>query len=503
MGYQQGLSGLSASSSDLDVIGNNIANANTVGFKSGAAQFADMYANSVATAVGNQIGIGTKLADVQQQFSQGTITSTNQALDVAINGNGFFQLSNNGSLVYSRNGVFQLDKNGFITNAQGLQLMGYAANSSGIINTAQTVPLTVPTANIAPQATTKIVAGLNLNAQDPLMLGTPAVTPTLVTGSTLTTPGATITNTASGTNNDSYTVNFTTPTTYTVTDTTLGTTSAAATYTAGTAISLGNGQTITFNGTPATGDSVAIAPTPVAFNQNSSSTYNYSTSTTVYDSLGGSQTVNMYFAKTSAGTWNVYAGTSTGTAQLIGHANFNSSGTLLGTTDAAGTATTTPFAYNFQIPTTDGSSTPQNLTLNIAGTTQYGGKDGVNSLQPDGYAAGTLTSFTIGADGTLTGNYSNQQTAALGQIVLANFSNQNGLVNLGNNEFQQTSQSGVAQISAPGSTNHGVLQGGAVENSNVDLTSELVDLITAQRNYQANAQTIKTQQTVDQTLINL
>ncbi|ABE32788.1 flagellar hook-basal body family protein [Paraburkholderia xenovorans LB400] len=503
MGYQQGLSGLSASSSDLDVIGNNIANANTVGFKSGAAQFADMYANSVATAVGNQIGIGTKLADVQQQFSQGTITSTNQALDVAINGNGFFQLSNNGSLVYSRNGVFQLDKNGFITNAQGLQLMGYAANSSGIINTAQTVPLTVPTANIAPQATTKIVAGLNLNAQDPLMLGTPAVTPTLVTGSTLTTPGATITNTASGTNNDSYTVNFTSPTTYTVTDTTLGTTSASATYTAGTAISLGNGQTITFNGTPATGDSVAIAPTPVAFNQNSSSTYNYSTSTTVYDSLGGSQTVNMYFAKTSAGTWNVYAGTSTGTAQLIGHANFNSSGTLLGTTDASGTATTTPFAYNFQIPTTDGSSTPQNLTLNIAGTTQYGGKDGVNSLQPDGYAAGTLTSFTIGADGTLTGNYSNQQTAALGQIVLANFSNQNGLVNLGNNEFQQTSQSGVAQISAPGSTNHGVLQGGAVENSNVDLTSELVDLITAQRNYQANAQTIKTQQTVDQTLINL
>jgi flagellar hook protein FlgE len=127
----------------------------------------------------------------------------------------------------------------------------------------------------------------------------------------------------------------------------------------------------------------------------------------------------------------------------------------------------------------------------------------VNSLQPDGYAAGTLTSFTIGADGTLTGNYSNQQTAALGQIVLANFSNQNGLVNLGNNEFQQTSQSGVAQISAPGSTNHGVLQGGAVENSNVDLTSELVNLITAQRNYQANAQTIKTQQTVDQTLINL
>ncbi|MFL9904824.1 flagellar hook protein FlgE [Paraburkholderia sp. RL17-337-BIB-A] len=505
MGYQQGLSGLSAASSDLDVIGNNIANANTVGFKSGAAQFADMYASSVATAVGNQVGIGTQLSEVQQQFSQGTITSTNQALDVAINGNGFFQLSDNGSMVYSRNGVFQLDKNGNITNAQGLQLMGYAANSSGVINTAQTVPISVPTTNIAPQATTTIAAGLNLNAQDPLMLGTPTVAPTLMAGSSLNTPPAvvTITNTASGTNNDNYTITFPTPSTYSVIDSTVGPPGTGGTYSPGTAIQLGNGQTITFNGTPAAGDSVKVAPTKVAFNQNSSSTYNYSTSTTVYDTLGGSQTVNMYFAKASAGTWNVYAGTSTGTASLVGQANFNSSGTLLGTTDTNGVATATPFAFNFSIPNTDGSSTPQALTLNIAGTTQYGGSDGVNSLQPNGYAAGTLTSFTIGADGTVTGNYSNQQTAALGQIVLANFSNQNGLVDLGNNEFQQTSASGVAQISAPGSTNHGVLQGGAVEDSNVDLTSELVNLITAQRNYQANAQTIKTQQTVDQTLINL
>ncbi|MFM0647372.1 flagellar hook-basal body complex protein [Paraburkholderia bryophila] len=501
MGYQQGLSGVTAASQNLDVIGNNVANSHTVGFKSGSAQFADMYANSVATAVGNQVGIGTRLAEVQQQFSQGTINSTNQALNVAINGNGFFQLSNNGTAVYSRNGVFQLDKNGFITNAQGLKLMGFGANAAGVVNTAQTVPLSVPTANIAPQATTKIVAGLNLNAQDKLMLGTPTVTPGANAG-TLTTPGATITRPASGTNNDNYTVKFTSPTAYTVTDNTLGTATTGA-YTAGTAIPLGNGQTITFNGLPSTNDSYTIAPTPIAFNQNSSTTYNYSTSTTVYDSLGGSQTVNMYFAKTAAGAWNVYAGPSSGAAQLIGHANFNSSGTLLGTTDKSGVATTTPFVFNFGVPTTDGSSTPQNLTLNIGGTTQYGGKNGVNTLQPDGYAAGTLTSFTIAADGTLTGNYSNQQTAALGQIVLANFSNQNGLVNLGNNEFQQTSQSGVAQISAPGSTNHGVLQGGAVENSNVDLTSELVKLITAQRNYQANAQTIKTQKTVDQTLMNL
>ncbi|SMG38545.1 flagellar hook protein FlgE [Paraburkholderia susongensis] len=503
MGYQQGLSGLSASSSDLDVIGNNIANANTVGFKSGTAEFADMYANSIATAVNQQIGIGTQLSEVQQQFSQGTITTTNQALNVAINGNGFFQMSNSGTLTYSRNGVFQLDKNGYITNAQGLQLMGYGANAAGVINTAQTVPLQVPTANIAPSPTTSITAGLNLNAQDNLMLGTPIVAAGTGNTGSLSTTGATITNAASGTNTDDYTINFTGPGTYTVTDNTLGTTSDSQTFTAGTAITLGNGQSITFSGTPADGDSYTVKPNPTAFNQASSTTYNYSTSTTAYDSLGGSQTVNMYFAKTAAGTWNVYAGTSTGTATLVGQANFNSSGTLIGTTNPDGSATKTLGAFNVSIPTSDGSSTPQNIALNLGATTQYGGKDGVNSLSTDGYAAGQLTSFTVGTDGTLTGNYSNGQTAALGQVVLANFSNQNGLVDLGNNQYGQTAASGVAQISSPGSTNHGVLQGGSVENSNVDLTSELVNLITAQRNYQANAQTIKTQQTVDQTLINL
>ncbi|MEX3637192.1 flagellar hook-basal body complex protein [Paraburkholderia sp. BR14320] len=503
MSYQTGLSGLSASSSDLDVIGNNIANANTVGFKSGTAEFADMYANSVATATSQQIGIGTKLSEVQQQFSQGTITTTNQALNVAINGNGFYQLSDNGTLVYSRNGVFQLDKNGYITNAQGLKLMGYAASSAGIINTAQTVPLTVPTANIAPQATTSITAGLNLNAQDNIMLGAPTVTPGAGNSAGLSTTGATITNASAGTNTDTYTINFTDPTHYTVT-VGAGTPGAPQTFTAGTAITLGNGESITFSGTPTAGDSYTVAPNPTTFNQASSTTYNYSTSTTVYDSLGGSQTVNMYFAKTGSGTWNVYAGPSNGTASLIGTANFNSSGTLVSTTDATtGLATATLGAFTMSLPNTDGSSTPQSVTLNMAGTTQYGGKNGVNSLSTNGYAAGQLTSFTVGADGTLTGNYSNGQTAALGQIVLANFANQNGLVNLGNNEYGQTSASGVAQISTPGSTNHGVLQGGAVENSNVDLTSELVNLITAQRNYQANAQTIKTQQAVDQTLINL
>ncbi|AIO24125.1 MULTISPECIES: flagellar hook protein FlgE [Burkholderia] len=413
MGYQQGLSGLSGASNALDVIGNNIANANTVGFKSSTAQFADMYANSVATSTNTQIGIGTRLNSVEQNFGQGGITTTNSSLDVAINGNGFFQMSNNGVTTYSRDGTFQRDKNGFIIDSQGRNLMGYAANTGGVINTAQTVPLQAPTTNLAPTATTKISAQFNLNSQD-------------------------------------------------------------------------------------------TVPTKKPFSATDNTTYNYSTSIQVYDSLGGSQAVNMYFVKSAAGTWEAYAGVQGGATNDLGTVTFDSSGAIQSTTTGTpATPTTSLGQFQFTVPNTDGSATPQNLTLDLTGTTQYGGKDGVNNLAQDGFASGTLTTYTIGTDGKLTGNYSNGQTAVLGQIALANFNNPNGLVNLGGNQYAESSASGVPQISAPGSTNHGTLQGSALESSNVDLTSQLVNLITAQRNYQANAQTIKTQQTVDQTLINL
>ncbi|MDR5855840.1 flagellar hook protein FlgE [Caballeronia sp. LZ062] len=405
MSYQQALSGLGAASSDLDVIGNNIANANTVGFKEGAAQFADMYANSMATAVSNQIGIGTRLAEVQQQFSQGTITTTNQALDVAINGNGFYQLSNNGSTVYSRNGVFHLDDNGNIVNSAGLQLMGYKADSGGVVSSASTVPLSVPTANIAPTATKTITAAFNLNSQD--------------------------------TNN------------------------AAS-----------------------------------SFDPTNGNTYNASTSVDVYDTLGGTQKVSVYFTKTGTGSWEAFAGYGDPVTQKtdLGAVTFDSSGNL-----------TSGSKFTFTIPNgaDPSGTTTQSLTLDLSGTTQYGAKSGLTNLHQDGNSTGELTGFTVGTDGMLTGNYSNGETKALGQIAIVNFNNQNGLQNLGGNVYAQTAASGAPQVGVPGSTNHGTLQGGAVEDSNVDLTSELVNLITAQRNYQANAQTIKTQQTVDQTLINL
>ena len=435
MGYQQGLSGLQGASSDLDVIGNNIANANTVGFKEGEAEFADMYANSVATAVNNQIGIGSQMSEVQQQFGQGNITSTSQALDIAINGNGFFQMDSNGASVYSRNGVFNLAANGTIVNSAGQELMGYAANSSGIIDSSSTVPLTVPTSNLPPVATANAAFSFNLDSQ--------------------TTP-----------------------------------------------------------------------PTVTPFNPANSATYSATNSIQVFDSLGGAHTVNVYFvpSTTTPNTWEAYATTTattgapalavgnpsatppvlpgaTGNLGDLGPVTFSATGQMI----AAPPATGSPAPFSISIPDAASSTAgaTQAISLSFTGTTQYGSATGLVSSSQDGYASAQLEGFTVGTDGTLYGTYSNNKTQALGQVALATFANQNGLQDIGGNNYEATLASGNANISVPGSTNHGTLQGGAVENSNVDLTSSLVDLITAQRNYQANAQTIKTQQTVDQTLINL
>jgi flagellar hook protein FlgE len=419
MGYQQGLSGLSGASNDLDVIGNNIANANTVGFKQGQAQFADMYANSVATSVNNQIGIGSQMSQVQQQFGQGTITTTSQALDIAINGNGFFQLSSNGANVYSRNGVFNLAANGTIVNAAGQTLMGYAANAQGVISTAATVPIVVPNSNLAPAVTKNVNFAFNLNSQTAL----PAATP---------------------------------------------------------------------------------------FNPADPTSYSATNSITVHDSLGGGHAVNVYFVKQATGSWEAYAttgtnnqlvtGTSTGTPGDLGPVSFDSSGNMIPTPPATSIA---PFAFSIPDAASSVAGAVQTMAMSFTGTTQYGATTGLIGSGQDGYASSELAGFSVNPDGTLLGTYTDGRSQPLGQIALATFANQNGLQNIGGNNFQQTAQSGAPQVSVPGSTNHGSLQGGAVENSNVDLTSSLVDLITAQRNYQANAQTIKTQQTVDQTLINL
>ncbi|HEY0905969.1 MAG TPA: flagellar hook protein FlgE [Methylophilus sp.] len=403
MSFQQGLSGLNAASKSLEVIGNNVSNANTVGFKQSRAEFADVFASSLVGSGAAQIGIGTKLSEVAQQFTQGNITATNNTLDIAINGAGFFRLSNNGAISYTRSGQFQMDKNGYIVTSDGKRLMG---NGPDNLNGSTPVELQIDTSDLQPVATTGVTAQINLNSQ-----------------------------------------------------------------------------------------SSNIDQTVTPFSATDPTSYTNSTAITVYDDLGNSHTVQNYFVKTAANTWSVYTTadgndiTPTPTPVMA----FTSTG-------AYDTANSTVGSVNFT-PTTGAG--PMTVALDYSNSTQYGSTFSVNKLSQDGYTSGRIASFNVGDDGIILGRYSNGQSKELGRVILANFVNPNGLTSIGGNQWLATFESGSELLGSPGSSTLGSLQSSALEDSNVDLTAELVNMITAQRIYQANAQTIKTQDQVLQTLVNL
>lgn len=422
MSFQQGLSGLNGAAKSLDVIGNNVANASTVGFKQSQAQFADMYANSMNRSGNSPVGIGVTVANVAQQFTQGNITTSNNPLDIAINGDGFFQLAqsvDNKSPLYGRNGQFELNKDGYIINPSmnGAYLMGYAAGVSG----GDAVPLQIDTSAIPATATTSISTKVNLDSRL---------------------------------------------------------------------------------------DSI---PTTTTFDPTDSSTYNNSTGVTVYDSLGNPYSVQTYYVKRDPDTtvtppttsWDVYAKigddvvvdtTVTPNVPLkVGTLTFNSSGTL--TTSTATSVDLSPYAI--------AGGTLSTVALNYTGSTQTGSAFVNLAQSQNGMPPGTLSSFSIAKDGTIVGSYSNQQTKNLGSVVLVNFANPNGLQPLGNNLYQATADAGTPLVGTPTTGTFGTLQARAVEDSNVDLTAELVNMIVAQRVYQANSQTIKVQDTVLQTLVSL
>jgi flagellar hook protein FlgE len=427
MAFDQGLSGLNAASTQLDVIGNNIANASTVGFKSSVVQFADVYANSLGGGGAAPVGIGVSSNNVSQQFTQGTIAPDSNPLDIAINGNGFFQLSNNGTISYSRNGQFQLNAQGEIVTANGANLQGYNANANGVLNTGVTTNIVINSANIPPNPTANVATVLNLDSA-----------------------------------------------------------------------------------------SIATPPLTVAnFDPTVPSTYTYSTSVTMYDSLGNAHSLQTYYlnqgvqAPSTEDQWNVFTtvdGTPVGytppaTPVPTAVLSFTSGGAL----DPATTTplTTPPFTMALSIPLTNGATTPQTVNVSYTGTTQYGATSGVNSTTQDGFSSGQLTQFSAGANGIITGTYSNGQTQTLGQVVLDNFVNPAGLQAAGNNQWYASVSSGAPLLGAPGSGSLGTLESDAVENSTTDLTSELVNMITAQQDYQANAQTIKTEDEITQTLVTL
>jgi flagellar hook protein FlgE len=425
MGFQQGLSGLNGAAKNLDVIGHNIANTSTVGFKASQAQFADVYATSLYGVGGLQVGIGTKVANVAQSFTQGNISATGNTLDLAITGEGFFQVNSggvvsgstvaNGITSYTRNGQFHLDGDGYLVDNSGAYLTGYAA-TQGVLD------------------------------------------PTKTSGDVLQVSYA----------------------------------NGLASATGGVGV---DGVKMVVNldaaGTP---PAAAFDPGPPP------SGFNHTTSVTVYDGVGDEHTLSLYFTDTSiagspTATWDMWAAMDGNMSAAASPLEFSRVDGLM----VSGALTTLTGTYTKG----GGDGTDFNIDLNLSGSTMFAGKFGVNSLTQNGYAQGQLAGLSVSKDGLIEAQYTNGHPLTIGQLSLTSFNNPNGLLSIGDNHWISTPDAGTANTQQPNSGVLGQIQSGAVEESNVDLTAELVNMIVAQRMYQANAQTIKTQDQILQTLVNL
>lgn len=469
MSFQQALSGLNATSKNLDVIGNNIANASTYGFKNSRAEFADMYANSLGSASGSTTGIGVNVAAVAQQFTQGNITATENPMDIAINGAGFFQVTDgSGPPLYSRNGQFKVDRDGYIVNNEGLQLMGFPEGSGS----ASAEALRLPTGGVPANATSAIEMEVSLDS------GGAFTNPTVQAQQRLDDA-----QTAYDAAADALAAD---PTNQTLID---AADDAQEALTAAT-------------------DALADISAGPQIDFNDRETYSYVTSLTIYDSLGSPITMSYYFQKTASDTYDVYI-TANG-APISADADDNPQPST--TVSFRGNPAGAPVSPVEDVLVDIAAGTNANgaatlplvgVAINLDGMRQSDGSAGVTNISQDGYARGELSSIIVEGDGTVMARYSNGQSRPAGQIELATFRNPQGLQPRGNNTWIATFASGTPVPGQPGSGNLGVLQAGALEEANVDLTKELVSMITAQRNYQANAQTIKTIDAVMQTLVNL
>ncbi|WFF42823.1 flagellar hook protein FlgE [Salinicola endophyticus] len=422
MGFSQALSGVNAASQQLDVIGNNISNSQTKGFKSGSVQFSDVFANSA-------VGLGTRVSGVLQDFTTGSLESTGRNLDIAISGSGFLRFQQEGEVGYSRNGQLTLTSDGFLENAQGARLMGYgladATNvNSGVVTGGQPQVLNVPAADMQASATGATGVGirmlLNLDAS-------------------------------------------------TVADDT----STAVLY-----------------------DSLAAKQNEDT-TQQTSIDYNYSTSFTVYDSQGAQHNSTLYFQKTDDNTWNVRTALDGILTDQNVSMTFDEDGKLA-TIDGED-ATATPVNWpelDFTANELGDGVNEISATFNLAGSTQFSNDSTVKSLAQDGYSSGALVGISFADDGSVVGSYSNEKTVNLGQVALATFRNPEGLTPSGGNLFSATVDSGNELLGTAGTGTLGSIASETLEASNVDLTKELVNLIIAQRNYQANTNSIRTQSEV-------
>jgi flagellar hook protein FlgE len=570
MSFQQGLSGLNATSKNLEIIGNNIANANTYGSKAARAEFSDVYAAALGGTGGSAIGIGVNMAAVAQQFSQGNITTTSNAMDLALNGAGFFQVTDgNSPVTYTRNGQFKVDREGYIVNNAGQSLLGYPANNLGQVQPGLATAIRLPTGGIDPSVTSNIAMEMNLDARlantnptavartqaqsTATVMNSAAATSLSTANSALTAMAAVVPVTAQTTSAlaavtaardaaaNAASLTAAANSSYATADQATATANASA---AAAAIAAGNtasqaalvAMDVALSADPANAGliaaraamldaatranasiaqsalhSSAVAAVPGAatgaqIDFDDADTYNNATSLTAYDIKGQEVAVTYYFQKSGTDTWNVYATANRQTVagsetapQPIATVGFSSDGGTV-------VAPSGPILFNIPGSTNAAGAETEPITgieLNLSGATQFGSSFGVTDLTQDGFSAGVLASIAIEANGIVSARYSNGQSRPAGQIEIATFRNPQGLQPQGGNGWARSFASGDPVVGVPGDGNLGVVQAGALEESNVDITGELVNMITAQRIYQANAQSIKTIDQVLQTIVNL
>ena len=472
MTFRIALSGLHASQADLNVVSNNIANSQTVGFKRSRAEFEDVYAAAYGSISSVTSGSGARTNNIRQLFSQGNVTYTDNSTDLAITGQGFFVVKDDKGRYLTRNGQFGLNRDGEVVNSTGQKLQVYPPVTTGsnngsntIFNTGSLQTVTLKNAVGAPVASSSVDISVNLDANAN-------------------------SNTTSGQDFD-------------VSTSALGAAQAVYDQTAGA----------------------------VPFNKDDPTTFDHVTATTVYDSLGASHVAQFYFRKVNDGgvntnnnSWQVVAyvdnkevppaanGVAGGAAESYGSGQgqaavlkFNADGTLADATHASQgpnpVPATTTIAYS---PiTTQSGAADINLSINFKDITQYGAAFAVNSINQDGFTTGKLSGFDVSNDGTVAARYTNGNKTVLGMVALANVANPQGLRQKGDNLWVETYDAGDTTLGQPGTGSLGQIQSGAVEGSTVQIADELVNMIVAQRDYQANAQVISTANQITQTLLNI
>lgn len=542
MSFNIALSGIRAASQDLAVTGNNIANASTTGFKESRAEFGDIFTSSIGNSGLSAVGSGVRVQDISQQFDQGNVSFTDNLLDLAISGSGFFVTDDNGEQGFTRAGTFGIDDDGFIVNNANARLQGFSIDDNGNVNNIAG-DIEISSSNLQPETTTQVSTEVNLDTREvppQLAYTIPAARLAAIDAGDVT---VTITN-PQGVSSDlilstsAATGDDTAATISTVLNNALGLDSQV--NAAGDVeLVLDEGFSLTTNPTVAGAPALDISTTTtvgIGFDPLDSSTFNHTTATTIFDSLGNSHVLRQFFIRqpfdpsnsppTVPNSWqvvvqvdgqNVGAPTDpldpVGTATLSVHDLFFTPNGALNeiASDDIDIVNWTPLDANGQpigavgpLPAGSPVGTPSsNINISLEGSSQVAGDFEERASSQDGTTTGRLAGLSISDDGSIFARFTNGENRILAQIALADFANVQGLEPVGNTGFVETFESGVPLIGQPGSASLGLVESGALEESNVDLSEQLVNLIIAQRNFQANAQTVETADTVTQTIINI